>query len=131
MNQKRIWAVSALDLVFLVLGSVLLVAQGFERGLDHLRLRLPEGTGVDGRLARDSRAVLVAIDADGLSVDGIAIAPDDLESAARTARDRGADEAVVAASREVAVARLVPVLGVLRRVGFESVRIPLVEEHPK
>jgi biopolymer transport protein ExbD len=131
VNQKRIWAVSALDLVFLVLGSVLLVAQGFERGLDHLHLRLPEGPGIDGRLACDARAVMVAIDADGLSVDGIAIAPDGLETAARAARDRGADEAIVAASREIAVARLVPVLGVLRQVGFEFVRIPLVEEHPK
>lgn len=131
MKSRRLWAVSALDLVFLVLGSILLVARGFERGLDHVRIDLPLASGGDGHLAEDTRAFALALDVDGIRVDGAPLAPPDLAARARDAHEHGADQAVVASARRVTAEQLVPVLAVLRDAGFTTIRIPFQKEHSR
>ncbi|MFO1053715.1 MAG: hypothetical protein U1F36_15985 [Planctomycetota bacterium] len=131
MKSRRLWAVSALDLVFLVLGSVLLVAQGFERGLDHLRIDLPLAAGGDGHLAADAKVFTLALDLDGIHVDGATLAPTDLAARAQDAREHGADQAVVASAPRVTAGQLVPVLAALRDAGFSTIRIPFQKEQSR
>lgn len=131
MRPRRLWAISALDLALFVLGSILMIAEGFDRGVDHVRLRLPDGASADGRIARDTRRFTVTIDGNGPSVDGAPVEPRELSAKALFARDHGADEALVAAGRDVSVSQLVPVLAALRAAGFEVVRIPFLAEKPR
>ena len=131
MKHRRLWAVSALDLVFLVLGSVLLLAKGFERGIDHVRVDLPQGASADGRIERDTRPFTIAVDTDGIRVEGNRISAVELGARAREARQRGADEAIVATARAVTAEHLIPVLAAMRTAGFATVRIPFRLETSK
>ena len=128
--MKRLWPVAALDLVFLVLGYVLLLADGFERGIDHVRLRFARAASADGRIVRDTRSFTVALDGASLCVAGEPIEPSALLECAKEAFEQGASEAVVAVAADVDVAALVPVLSTLRNAGFETVLIPYFTENP-
>lgn len=131
MRPQRLWAISALDLTLFVLGSILMIAEGFDRGVDHVRLRLPNGASADGRIGRDTRRFIVAIDGTGVRVDGSRIELLEFGEKALAAREHGADEALVAAERDVSFAQVVPVLAALRAAGFEVVRIPYLVEKPR
>ncbi|MGE0144500.1 MAG: hypothetical protein AB7I19_13930 [Planctomycetota bacterium] len=124
MTKRRLWAVSALDLVFLVLGSVLVIADGFDRGLDHVHFRLAGGAGADGQLSTPGGHLLVAVRQTGFEVDGQPLSASDLRDRARAARTRGAALAIVAAERGVAFDRVAAALAVLRRAGFDAVHFP-------
>ncbi|MBK8975151.1 MAG: hypothetical protein IPM29_04450 [Planctomycetes bacterium] len=129
MTRRAIWTRCAFDLVFLMLGSVLVMAEGFDEALQHDRIMLPDAPGPDGRLAEDVRSFVVSMDAGGVvTVDSTVVTLDGLRECASAARQGDKDEAVVLADAHAVVASLYGLLAELRRAGFVHIRIAVRPE---
>ena len=132
MTRRGIWVRSAFDLVFLVLGSVLIVTEGFERLPGSNRIELPPAPGPDGRIAENAHAFVLALTPSGaVLVDEVEHALDAAGDLAAAARARGDDEAVVLADARARIHDLYRVIAALRTAGFRAVRLAVEEENPR
>lgn len=132
MTRKGIWVRSAFDLVFLVLGSVLIVTEGFERMPGSNRIELPPAPGLDGKLADDARAFVLGLTPEGVvlvgEVEHALVSAGELAAAARA---RGDNEAVVLADARARIHDLYRLIATLRTAGFRAVRLAVEEETPR
>lgn len=133
MSENRgAWKLPLIDTVLLLLGSVLLLARGFERAPGYLPGWLPPVDGAGGHAVDDTRSFTVLLGGDGAHVveDGV-VAPgacdeQALEAAARAAFAAGAEVAEVVLSEPgVPAERYLAVLAQVRRAGFQTFRVPV------
>ena len=123
------WSAAFLDVFFLVLATLLMLKPQFEEPVSQIQIEIPTTRGSDGRLVVEGETLRLGLDAAGqIQHEGDSISIEEMETRARAAFLRGAQDVVLEADQETPLQAYAEVLAILRDIRFQVVRLAVNEK---